>query len=101
MSKRKYNVTLLKDHGFKSQLQKVEKTYIQLNAQFVVKCLAFQIWVKVHRQIIWKAKNIWNGYQQSIYFSKSESIDLSALSEGSNNHLSAYSTSSISKSLFD
>ena len=43
MSKRKYKVTLLKDDGFKSQLQKVEKTYIQLNAQFVVKYLAFKI----------------------------------------------------------
>ena len=38
---------------------------------------------------------------QSIYFNKSESIDLSASSEGSNNHLSAHSTSSISKSLLD
>ena len=38
---------------------------------------------------------------QSIYFSKSESIDLSAPSEGSKYHLSAHSTSSISKSLLD
>ena len=34
---------------------------------------------------------------QRSYFSKSESTDLSAPSEGSNNHLSAHSTSSISK----
>ena len=36
---------------------------------------------------------------QNSYFSKSESIDLSAPFEGSNNHLSAHSISSISKSL--
>ena len=38
---------------------------------------------------------------QNSYFSKSGSIDLSSLFEGSNNHLSAHSTSSISKSLLD
>ena len=38
---------------------------------------------------------------QNSYFSKSESIDLSAPFEGSNNHLSAHSISSISKSLLD
>ena len=38
---------------------------------------------------------------QSNYFSKSESIDLSAPSEGSNTHLSAHSISYISKSLLD
>ena len=38
---------------------------------------------------------------QSIYFSKSESADLSGPSEGSNNHLSAHSTGSISKSSLD
>ena len=37
---------------------------------------------------------------QISYFSKSE-LDLSAPSEGSNNHLSAHSTSSISKSSLD
>ena len=36
---------------------------------------------------------------QNSYFNVSESIDLSAPSDGSNNHLSAHSTSSISKSL--
>ena len=40
------------------------KIYIQLNAQFVVKCLTFQVWVKVHWQVIGKAKNIVNEYQQ-------------------------------------
>ena len=38
---------------------------------------------------------------QSSYFSKSEYSDLSAPSEGSNNHLSANSTNSISKSSLD
>ena len=38
---------------------------------------------------------------QSNYFSKSESIDLSAPSEGSNTHLAAHSISYISKSLLD
>ena len=38
---------------------------------------------------------------QGNYFSKSESTDLSAPSEGSNNHLSAHSTSSVSKSSLD
>ena len=38
---------------------------------------------------------------QNSYFSKSGSIDLSSLFEGSNNHLSAHSISSISKSLLD
>ena len=38
---------------------------------------------------------------QNNYFSKSESIDLSAPSEGSNIHLSTHSISYISKSLLD
>ena len=38
---------------------------------------------------------------QSSYFSKSEYADLSAPSEGSNYHLSANSTNSISKSSLD
>ena len=38
---------------------------------------------------------------QNNYFSKSESIDLSAPSEGSNTHLSAHSISYISKNLLD
>ena len=38
---------------------------------------------------------------QNSCFSESESIDLSSPSEGSNNHLSAHSVSSTSKSLLD
>ena len=40
------------------------RIYIQLNAQFVVKCLTFQILGKVQWQVMGKAKNIVNGHQQ-------------------------------------
>ena len=40
------------------------RIYIQLNAQFVVKCLTFQISGKVQWQVMGKAKNIVNGHQQ-------------------------------------
>ena len=40
------------------------RIYIQLNAQFVVKCLTFQISGKVQWQVMGKAKNIVNRHQQ-------------------------------------
>ena len=46
----------------KSGYEKWKKIYIQQNAQFFVKRLTFQIRVKVHWQVMWKAKNIVNGH---------------------------------------
>ena len=82
----------------KAGYKKWKKIHIQLNAQFVVKRLTIQIWVNYI-----KGKKLYElapsvSATQSSYFSKNESTDLSAPSEGSNNHLSGYSTSSISKS---
>ena len=106
MSKKKYKVTFLaqclEDDGFKSQLQRVEVIY---SAQCSICCKMFDISDMSESALTshMKGKKLCEQVptisgSQSSCFSESKSIDLSAPSESSNNHLSAHSISNMSKS---